>query len=193
MTSSVLALILALPGFAAEPSNPTVTADTDTITVTTTPPGATVSWNRKVIGVTPLTYKVGDYAFNARKISVFSKRLSQPVVLHIALDGFQPKDVSIAKELIWSSFNGRNRFAYYIIEFQNWDFKLDKISASPKVLTNEDILELWRAGFGDDLIIEKINSTATAFNLEIPDMVLLRDAGVSDAVIQAMMHKTNQQ
>jgi PEGA domain len=41
----------------------------DTITITTTPPGATVEWNRKIVGVTPLTFKVGEYAFNARKSS----------------------------------------------------------------------------------------------------------------------------
>jgi hypothetical protein len=50
----------------------------DVVTITTTPPGATVEWNRKVIGVTPLTYKVGEYAFNARKSTLFSKRLINP-------------------------------------------------------------------------------------------------------------------
>lgn len=161
----------------------------DSVTITSTPPGATVSWNRKVIGVTPLIYKVGEYAFNARKTSAFSKRLDQPVILHVALDGFQSKDINITKEMVWRSFNRQNAFTYYIIEIQNWDFKLDKIGAAPAVLTNNDIIQLWDAGFGDSLIIEKINGTATSFKLEIPDMVELRKAGVSDNVIQAMLHK----
>src|SRR5665213_1912279 len=74
----------------------------DSVTITTTPPGATVEWNRKRIGVTPLTYTVGEYAFNARKVSLFSKRLSQPVVLHVSLDGFIPKDVVITNGRIWT-------------------------------------------------------------------------------------------
>src|ERR1035438_4320894 len=67
----------------------------DTVTITTTPPGATVAWNRKVIGVTPLTYKVGEYAFNARKSSLLSKHLEQPVNLHITLPSFNAVDVTI--------------------------------------------------------------------------------------------------
>jgi len=148
-------------------------------------------WNRRVIGVTPLTYKVGEYAFNAKKSSVFSKRLDQPVQLHITLDGFQAKDVAItSKPYVWSSLNGQSHFTYYIIEYQNWDFKLDKVSAAPRVLANSDIIDLWAAGFGDELIIEKITGGATAFQLEIQDMIVLRKAGVSDAVIQAMLKKS---
>jgi hypothetical protein len=44
------------------------------------------------------------------------------------------------------------------------------------------------AGFGDELIIDKINTAPAAFRLEFNDLVALRKAGVSDAVIQAMMH-----
>lgn len=58
---------------------------------------------------------------------------------------------------------------------------------------NADVVDLHTAGFGDDLIIDKINTTATAFRLEVSDMVELRKAGVSDAVIQAMMKKSTAQ
>jgi hypothetical protein len=163
----------------------------DTVTITTTPPGAIVEWNRKVIGVTPLTYKVGEYAFNARKTSAFSKRLDQPVNLHITLDGFNPRDVTITgNPLLWVSFNGQNRFAYYVIELQDFNFRMDKVSVALKTLSNGDIVEMWAAGFGDALIIDKINTTATAFRLEIADMVELRKAGVPDDVIQAMLRKS---
>jgi hypothetical protein len=50
----------------------------DTVTITTTPPGATVECNRKVIGVTPLTYKVGEYAFNAHKSSFYQNAWTNP-------------------------------------------------------------------------------------------------------------------
>lgn len=163
----------------------------DTVTITTTPPGATVEWNRKVIGATPLTYKVGEYAFNAHKSSLLSKHLDQPVNLHITLQGFNPVDVTITgPPLAWTSLNRQNGYTYYIINLQDFDFKMDKVSVAPKTMTNSDVLELHEAGFGDDLIIDKINATSTAFRLEVSDMVELRKAGVSDAVIQAMMKKS---
>jgi|SRR5579862_48767 len=165
-------------------------ASSDSVTITSTPPGATVSWNRKAIGVTPLSYRVGEYAFNAHKSSLMSKRLSQPVILHVELAGFEAKDVNITQEMTWHSFNGQNSYVYYIIPVQTFDFKLDKVSAVPKTMSNDDVVKLWNAGFGDDLVIQKINSTATAFTLEIEDLVQLRKAGVSDAIIQAMMQKS---
>lgn len=163
----------------------------DTVTITTTPPGATVEWNRKVIGVTPLTCKVGEYAFNAHKSSLLSKHLDQPVNLHIMLPGFNAVDVTITGgPLVWSSFNGKTSFTYYVIGLQDFNFKLDKVSAAPKTMTNSDVVDLHTAGFSDDLIIDKINTAATAFRLEVSDMVELRKAGVSDAVIQVMMKKS---
>ena len=42
--------------------------------------------------------------------------------------------------------------------------------------------------FGDELIIDRINNTPAAFRLDLADLVELRKAGVSDAVIQAMLH-----
>jgi hypothetical protein len=166
----------------------------DALTITTTPPGATVEWNRKAIGVTPLTYKVGEYAFNAHKSSAFSKHLDQPVNLHITLPGFNAVDVTITGEpLVWTSLSRQNSFNYYVIGLQDFNFKLDKISAAPKTMANSDVADLQAAGFGDDLIIDKINATATAFRLEVSDMVELRKAGVSDAVIQAMMKKSTSQ
>ena len=163
----------------------------DTVTITTTPPGATVEWNRKIIGVTPLTQKVGEYAFNAHKSSLLSKRLDQPVNLHITLPGFNAVNVTITGDpLTWTSLNKKNSFTYYVIGLQDFNYKLDKVSAAAKTMTNSDVVDLHAAGFGDDLIIDKINTTATAFRLEVSDMVELRKAGVSDAVIQAMMKKS---
>jgi hypothetical protein len=56
------------------------------------------------------------------------------------------------------------------------------------VLTNADVITLKKAGLGDDLIIEKISASATAFKLDASDLVELHQAGVPDAVIKTMMH-----
>ncbi len=163
----------------------------DIVTIATTPPGATVEWNRKVIGVTPLAYKVGEYAFNAHKSSLFSKRLDQPVNLHITLPGFNAVDVTITgPPLVWTSLNRQRSFTYYVVGLQDFNFKMDQVSVAPKTMSNADVVDLHTAGFGDDLIIDKINTTSTVFRLEVSDMVELRKAGVSDAVIQVMMKKS---
>lgn len=161
----------------------------DTVTITSFPDGAKVEWNRKVIGTTPTTYKVGEYAFNEKKRSLLSKRLEQPVVVRISKDGYAPKELTITKEMTWTSLNGKNSYTYYIITSNTFDFQLDKTAIPTAALTNADVIKLKTTGFGDDLIIDKINSTPTAFHLGTDDLVELHNAGISDAIIQAMMHK----
>ena len=179
----ICVLLLALLGlsFAAEKAN-------DTLSISSLPEGAQVEWNRKVIGTTPLDYKVGEYAFNSRKSSLFSKHLSQPVVLRVSKEGYVPKEITITKEMIWRSLNGRNAFSFYIIISNHLQVDLDKIAAVHAALTNADVVKLKTAGFSDELIIDKITSQPAAFSLEFDDLVDLREAGVSDAIIQAMMH-----
>lgn len=64
--------------------------------------------------------------------------------------------------------------------------------AAPKgTMSNNDVLELKRAGFSDDLIISKIKSSPAAFRMETSDMIELKKAGLSDKVIAAMMAKMN--
>jgi hypothetical protein len=127
-------------------------------------------------------------AFNARKTSLFSKRLNQPVVVRVSKDGYVTKEIEITKPMIWQSLNGRNRFAYFVITSNSFQIDLDKISAVHAALTNADIIKLKAAGFGDDLIIDKINNNPAAFHLELDNLVELHKAGISDAIIQAMMH-----
>jgi hypothetical protein len=179
----IRALLLVLLGvsFGAEKAN-------DTLAITSLLDGAQVEWNRKVIGTTPLTYKVGEYAFNAKKTSLFSKRLSAPVVLRVSKEGYTAKDITITKEMLWQSLNGQNRFIFHIITSNSFQIDLDKISAVHAALTNDDVVKLKAAGFGDDLIIDKINNNPAAFKLELDDLVELHKAGISDAIIQAMMH-----
>jgi hypothetical protein len=59
-------------------------------------------------------------------------------------------------------------------------------------MTNADVIKLHEAGFGDDLIIVKIKSVLSAFKLELDDLVALRNAGITDAVIQEMIVASTQ-
>ena len=161
--------------------------DKDAVVITSDPPGATVLWNRRQICTTPCTYTVGEYAFNARKSTIFSKHLAQPVVLHVALDGYQSKDSVITKPWLWRSLNGRNAFTDYTIPQQEFFFTLNPVPPPPTYLSNADIIEMQFAQLGEGVILEKIADSENAFDLKTPDLVVLRDAGVSAAVIQAML------
>lgn len=67
----------------------------------------------------------------------------------------------------------------------------EKSAARPanteKPMTDEDVLTLKAAGFGDDLIVSKIKAATPGFNLDTPDLVTLKQTGLSDAVIGAMV------
>jgi hypothetical protein len=56
-------------------------------------------------------------------------------------------------------------------------------------MTNNDVLELRKVGFSEDLIITKIQSSTCAFRLETQDLIELKRSGLSDKVIGAMMGK----
>ena len=149
----------------------------DVLTVTSVPEGATVEWNRKVIGITPLNYPVGEYAFNARKSTIFSKRLLQPVVLRVSKEGYVSKQATITSAWTWRSLNGKLAGTFYTITSNSFQIDLHKIAAVRAPLTNADVVKLKIAGFGDDLILDKIATNPAAFHLEFDDMVELRKSG----------------
>jgi hypothetical protein len=63
-------------------------------------------------------------------------------------------------------------------------------TASPAGLTVDGVISLVGAGISDDLIIAKIQKSGQAFDLSTDDMVRLKKAGASDAVMKAMMSAT---
>ena len=60
--------------------------------------------------------------------------------------------------------------------------------ATPPVMTNRSVIRLVQAKIADDIIIEKIAKSKTKFDTSVDGLVALKSAGVSDRVINAMMH-----
>jgi outer membrane lipoprotein SlyB len=58
-------------------------------------------------------------------------------------------------------------------------------------LTVADVKALARASVGDDIIISQIQSTRTVYHLSAAEIIELRDAGVSQRVIQFMINTGN--
>jgi hypothetical protein len=58
--------------------------------------------------------------------------------------------------------------------------------AARNALSLNDVVQMSQRHIGDDLIINQIRTSSTAFNLSSQDVIYLRDQGVSDRVIGAM-------
>ena len=66
------------------------------------------------------------------------------------------------------------------------------VPSPQSVLTNQDIIKLSQIGLGPDVIITKINTAQqVAFKLETDDLIALKNAGVNQDVISAMMKRAS--
>ena len=68
-----------------------------------------------------------------------------------------------------------------------------KSAASPKsnALTNKSIIDLQKAGLGDEIILTKIAQSKCVFDLSTEGLIDLKSKGVSADVIKAMMNKSD--
>jgi hypothetical protein len=62
-------------------------------------------------------------------------------------------------------------------------------AALSEPLNNQSIISLQKAGLGDSLIIDKINSESCGYEVSTENIISLKNAGLSDAVIAAMVRR----
>jgi hypothetical protein len=65
--------------------------------------------------------------------------------------------------------------------------------AKVPTMTNESVVKMAKAGLGDDLIVETINTQPGTYTTDADSLVTLKSAGVSDRVITAMINKSRRQ
>jgi len=61
--------------------------------------------------------------------------------------------------------------------------------AQQQAITNDSVIQMSKAGLGDALIIQSINATPSNFSTSTSDLIALKQAGVSERVIGAMVAK----
>ena len=88
----------------------------------------------------------------------------------------------------WKETGDTNHEAKY---FVNLVEKRKMDSSSP--LSNKDIIGMSQLGLSETLIIQKIDTSKAAFDVSIVALKSLKDVGVSDAVISAMMQRLQHQ
>ncbi len=63
--------------------------------------------------------------------------------------------------------------------------------SAPAPMTNRDVIQLAKAKLSDEVIVSKIKRSRTKFDMSTEGLVALKQAGVSDTVISAMMDAAN--
>ncbi len=66
------------------------------------------------------------------------------------------------------------------------------LPAAGGILTNLDVIQMQKAGLSEDVILSKIATSDTDFRTSPQDLIDLKNAGVSDRIIQAIVQKTPQ-
>lgn len=60
-----------------------------------------------------------------------------------------------------------------------------------KELSNEDIVAMVRAGLAEDTILAAVQSSRARYRLDPQDLIALKEAGVSEKILQAMLARGN--
>jgi hypothetical protein len=66
----------------------------------------------------------------------------------------------------------------------------DRSVAPGAALTNADIVQMQRARLSEEIILSKIGTSTTNFNTGTQDLIELKEAGVNDNIINAMVRKS---
>ena len=81
-----------------------------------------------------------------------------------------------------------NHEAKYLVNL----IEKNKAGGNAQGLTNQDIIEMSKLGLSDAIVIQKINTSRPAFDVSVTGMKSLKDAGVSDALVAAMLQRQSE-
>ncbi len=66
-------------------------------------------------------------------------------------------------------------------------------TAEPTLMTNDSVLRMHQAGLADDLILQTITAQPGRYDTAPDDLIALKKAGLSDALLSAMSNKARRQ
>ncbi len=103
-------------------------AHADSLTIVTSPSGATVEINGVVAGTTP--YKV-DYpgGYFRRTHTAFGTRLEHALAVRISKDGYLAQQITLTDgPFEWVALTGRHRGNYFLLKSDHFEIKLEAIA-----------------------------------------------------------------
>ena len=66
------------------------------------------------------------------------------------------------------------------------------VFAQTETIDNRAVIEMSKAGLSQEIILKKISSSNSAFDISAPGLIALKNAGVDEAVIAALMERSEQ-
>jgi S1-C subfamily serine protease len=99
-----------------------------TLTITSSPPGATVEIDGVIVGTTPFQMKVpGGYFHKTR--TIFGQTLQHEMTLRIYKDGYTAQDLRLTQgPFAWISMNGRTEGHYWLLKADHIEAQLQPAS-----------------------------------------------------------------
>ncbi len=103
-------------------------ASAEKLTITSTPPGATVEINGIVVGTTPFEKDYPGGYFH-RTHTTIGSRLEHPLVARLNLAGYATKEIPLTEgPMEWISLNGRKHGEYFLFKANHFEVLLDSIA-----------------------------------------------------------------
>jgi len=95
------------------------------LTITSSPPGATIEIDGAAIGTTPYTIDYPSSYFH-KPHTVFSSRLEHALTLRISKEGYTAQKLTLTEgPLQWVSLTGHHQGTYFVLKGDRFDFKLE--------------------------------------------------------------------
>lgn len=100
----------------------------ENLTITSSPPGATVEIDGVVVGTTPYHAKFPGGYFH-KTHTVFAERLEHPMIARIYKDGYTAKETHLTEgPFEWVALNGKNHGKYYLLKVTQIQITLQRVS-----------------------------------------------------------------
>ncbi len=110
----------------------------ESLTITSSPPGASVEINGAAAGTTPYKIAYPDSYFH-RPHTVFNSRLDHSLSVKVSLDGYVAESLTLTQgPFEWVAINGRHHGSYFLLKSEHFNIKLDPVyhaSAATPVTT----------------------------------------------------------
>jgi PEGA domain len=120
-----LGVSCALGGLAIAMSCAARPAQASTMTITSTPAGATVEIDGVMAGTTPYHVNYPGGYFHKTK-TIFGERLEHAINARLSLAGYATLQMTLTEgPFEWTSINGRRHGNYWLLKSEEFDFKLD--------------------------------------------------------------------
>jgi trypsin-like peptidase/PEGA domain-containing protein len=155
-----------------------------TLTITSSPPGATVEIDGVIVGTTPFQMKVpGGYFHKTR--TVFGQTLQHEMTLRIYKDGYTAQDLRLTEgPFTWISLNGRTEGHYWLLKANHIEAQLQPASVAFTGRVKRTDARASETNVGAELPIQQIveNAIPAVVRLSSPEGwgtgFLITDTGV---------------